>query len=81
MTIKSKIAVYLADVNRAIPNPDRKSNVGALLFEAYVAEELAELAAKRAKAALEALVEQGLIPGDEALREEEGEETLTRQRN
>jgi hypothetical protein len=72
-SIKEQLAAYLAGLGKSVVNPDRKSNVGTLLFEVYTAAELANLAEKKAEQAWEQLEVQGLIPSDDKLRREEGE--------
>lgn len=51
-----------------IKNPDRKDNVGALLFDVFYWQELKALADKQLETAWGALVSEGLLESDDSLR-------------
>lgn len=70
MSLKDQISTYVDDIFKKVGNPDKKkSNEGALLYEAYVFQELNARCEKEYKRAMKELTSSGLIASDDDLRE------------
>ena len=67
-TVDDKIALQLIAFQKAVTNPDRKSNVGAALFEVYLWQQVLDRAEDNLETAWKALAEEGVIPTDDKLR-------------
>lgn len=76
MKLKDQLHNYvdvIGEANAGITNPDRKDNVGALLFNAYIAQELCSYSEQKLKKAWLDLQDSGLVPSDDKLRDTEGQ--------